>query len=155
MIGMNALQGEAQDLTLDEYRDMAEFFHQIRDFERRSETHAQALGMNPELHQLLLTIQGLPEGLRPTIASIAEQLCVSPQTVSALVDQAAGRMDLIRSSAGGDGTDDWVKLTRSGREALRRLVLVNRDELERSGPEIAGALQSIIKQRRRKGRNVA
>jgi DNA-binding MarR family transcriptional regulator len=152
---MNGLQAVSQDLTLDEYRELAEFRHQIRCFESRSEQNAQGMVIKSESYLLLLAIQGLPEGGRPTIAAVAERLCLSPQAIDALVDEAVTRMDIIRSSIEGDGRQDWVKLTRTGRETLRRMAIANRDELERSGPELVGALQSVLKQRRRRSRGAA
>jgi hypothetical protein len=74
-------------------------------------------------------------------------MCLPRDAVSNLVDEAASRSEVSRSSA--EGNEEWVKLTRTGRDLLRRMALANRDELERTGPELVRALQSVLKQRRR------
>jgi DNA-binding MarR family transcriptional regulator len=146
---MNGLQVAAQDLTLDEYRELAEFRHQIRRFQSVTEQNAQNLEIDPDSYLLLLAVQGLPEGVRPTVAGLAGRMCLKKDAVSSLIDAAVARNDLTRSSADGGTAEDWVKLTRVGRDLLRRMAAANRDELEHTGPELVRALQSVLKQRRR------
>jgi DNA-binding MarR family transcriptional regulator len=149
------LEVVSQDLTLDEYRELAEFRHQIRCFQSVTEQNAKGLGIDPESYLLLLAIQGLPEGVRPTVTGLSDRMCVQKDEVSRLIDNAVSRGDITRSSADAGGSEDWVKLTRNGRDLLRRMAIANRDELERSGPELVRALQSVLKQRRRRHRGVA
>src|SRR3978361_819717 len=101
---MNGLQAASQDLTLEEYRELAEFRHQMSERGMRSEQVAQEMGIRSDLYLLLLAVQGLPEGALPTIKTLAQRMCLPPATVNALVDEAAGRMFVIRSSNVGDGT---------------------------------------------------
>jgi DNA-binding MarR family transcriptional regulator len=152
---VSRLEVVSQDLTLDEYRELAEFRHQIRCFQSVTEQNAQSLGIDPDSYLLLLAVQGLPEGVRPTISELATRMCVPREVVSNLVDRAAADLNVTRSSTDNAGGDDWVKLTRNGRDMLRRMALANRDELERSGPELVRSLQSVLKQRRRRHRGVA
>ena len=42
----------------------------------------------------------------------------------------------------------WVRLTPAGRATLRKLALAHRAELERSGPELADALNSVLRHAR-------
>jgi DNA-binding MarR family transcriptional regulator len=144
---MSRLEVVSQDLSLEEYRELAEFRHQIRCFLSVTEDNAKQVGLDPETYLLLLAVQGLPEGARPTINELARRMCLPRDSVSGMVDQAASRSEVSRSSA--EGNEEWVKLTRTGRDLLRRMALANRDELERSGPELVRALQSVLKQRRR------
>jgi DNA-binding MarR family transcriptional regulator len=146
---MNGLPVAAQDLALDEYRELAEFRHQIRRFQSVTEQNAQNLQIEPDAYLLLLAVQGLPEGVRPTVAGLAGRLCLKKDVVSAMIDAAVARNDLTRSSADGVTAEDWVKLTRSGRDVLRRMAAANREELEHTGPELVRALQAVLKQRRR------
>ena len=44
------------------YKAMAEFRYQIRRFLRFSENAARQAGIEPQQHQLLLAVKGLPEG---------------------------------------------------------------------------------------------
>jgi len=124
---VNGFHSATRDLTLDEYRELAEFRHRIRRFQSATEQNARDLDINPDAHLLLIAVQGLPEGVRPTVA----------------------RNDLTRSSPDGGVGEDWVKLTRNGREQLHRMAAANRDELEHTGPDLARALQSVLKQRQR------
>jgi DNA-binding MarR family transcriptional regulator len=144
---MSRLEVVSQDLSLEEYRELAEFRHQIRCFLSVTEDNAKQVGLDPETYLLLLAVQGLPEGARPTINELARRMCLPRDSVSGMVDQSASRSEVSRSSA--EGNEEWVKLTRTGRDLLRRMALANRDELERSGPELVRALQSVLKQRRR------
>jgi DNA-binding MarR family transcriptional regulator len=77
----------AQSLKIDDYRALAEFRYQIRRFLSFSETAARAAGIEPQQHQLLLALKGLPPSHRPNIKSLAERLCVKHHTAVALVDQ--------------------------------------------------------------------
>ena len=49
-----------RDLSLAEYRALAEFRYQIRRFLHFSEEQVRSLGLEPQQHQLLLAIKGLP-----------------------------------------------------------------------------------------------
>jgi DNA-binding MarR family transcriptional regulator len=144
---MSRLEVVSQDLSLEEYRELAEFRHQIRCFLSVTESNAVQMGLQPETYLLLLAVQGLPEGARPTLGELAQRMCITRETVSSLVEQAVARAEVSRSSA--EGNEEWVKLTRTGRDLLRRMAILNRDELERTGPDLVRALQSVLKQRRR------
>jgi DNA-binding MarR family transcriptional regulator len=155
MFVVNRLNVVTQDLTLDEYRELAEFRYQIRCFQSVSEERARELGIDLDSWLLLLVVQGLPEGVQPTVGGLSDRMCVPKEEVNRLIDLAVARNDITRSSSDAGGTTDWVKLTRNGRELLRRMSLANRDELERTGPELVRALNAVLKQRRRKSRGVA
>lgn len=146
---MNGFYSATQDLTLDEYRELAEFRHRIRRFQSVTEQNAQDLDISPDACLLLLAVQGLPEGVRPTVAGLAERMCLSREVVSSLIDAAVARNDLTRSSPNSGGVEDWVKLTRNGRDQLHRMAAANRDELDHTGPDLVRALQSVLKQRQR------
>ena len=152
---MTRLNVVSQDLSLDEYRELAEFRHQVQCFQSATERHALELGINLDSYVLLLAVQGLPEGARPTVDALSERMCLTRQELSRCIDIAVEHGDITRSSPDSFGTEDWVKLTRKGREALRRMSLTNRDELERSGPELVRSLLAVVKQRRRRHRGVA
>ena len=144
------LESVSADLTLEEYRELAELRYQIRRFESAMEEDARRLGIEPASWLLLLTVQGLPEGVKPTISALADRMRMDGQVVSELVDAAVAQNHLVRSSADAEGAEHWVKLTRQGRDLLRRVALNNRSEREDRGAELAGALQSLLKQRRRR-----
>src|SRR5882757_8547999 len=74
-------------LTLAEYRKIAEFRYQLRRFLRFSEEHARLRGMEPQQHQSLLAVKGLPEGMEPTIANLAERMQLAHHSMVELVDR--------------------------------------------------------------------
>ena len=137
------------DLSPDQYRDLAEFRRQIRQFLHFSEATAKEHHVEPQQHQLLLAVQGLPEGVRPTIREIAARLFIQHHSAVELVN----RLEITGAIARITGTEDkrevWVRLTPAGRAILRRLALAHRTELERSGPELARALNSVLRHSRK------
>jgi DNA-binding MarR family transcriptional regulator len=138
-----------RDLSPDGYRDLAEFRRQIRSFLHFSELKAKEHGIEPQHHQFLLTVQGLPEGARPTIGEIASRLFIQHHSAVELVNRMehAGLID--RHSGTEDRREVWVRLTPKGRGALRRLALAHRTELESSGPQLAHALNIVLRHSRR------
>jgi len=62
------------------------------------------------------------------------------------------RLEITGAIARTTGTEDkrevWVRLTPAGRAILRRLALAHRTEMERSGPELARALNSVLRHSR-------
>ena len=79
-----------------DYRALAAFRYELRRFLAFSEEAARAAGIEPQQHQLLLALQGLPQRARPTIGAVAERLCVQHHTAVALVDKLEGRGFVVR-----------------------------------------------------------
>lgn len=134
----------APDLSREQYRDLAEFRRQIRRFLHFSEATAKEYGIEAQQHQLLLAVHGLPEGAKPTIREIADRLFIQHHSAVELIN----RLEKARAVARHSGTEDrrevWVRLTPAGRAILHKLALAHRAELERSGPELARTLESIL-----------
>jgi len=137
------------DLTSDQYRDLAEFRRQIRRFLHFSELTAKEHGIEAQQHQLLLAVQGLPEDASPTIREIASRLFIQPHSAVELVDRLEKTGAIVRHPGTEDKREVRVRLTPAGRAILRRLALAHRTELERSGPELARALNSVLRHSRR------
>jgi hypothetical protein len=53
---------------------LAAFRFELRKFIAFSEQAARDAGIEPQQHQLLLAVRGMPEGVRPTIRA-ASELC--------------------------------------------------------------------------------
>jgi DNA-binding MarR family transcriptional regulator len=136
------------DLTLAQYRDLAEFRRQIRKFLHFSEVTAKEHGIEPQQHQLLLAVQGLPESARPTIREIASRLFIQHHSAVELIDRLENAGAVARRPGPDDKREVWVRLTPAGRARLRKLALAHRTELERSGPELARALNSVLRHSR-------
>ena len=137
------------DLTLEQYRDLAEFRRQIRQFLYFSEAAAKTLGIEPQQHQLLLAVQGLPEGVKPTIRELASRLFIQHHSAVELVNRLEITGAIARIPGPEDKREVWIRLTAVGRGILRRLALTHREELDRSGPEVARALQSVLRHNRK------
>src|SRR5580692_11420151 len=137
------------DLSPDQYRDVAEFRRQIRKFIHFSEATAKEHGIEPQQHQLLLAVHGLPESVKPTIREIASRLFIQHHSAVELVN----RLEITGAVARVPGVEDkrevWIRLTPAGRGILRRLALAHRTDLESSGPELARALQSVLRHNRK------
>ena len=136
-----------QDLSPDEYRDLAEFRKEIRQFLHFSELTAKEHGLEAQQHQLLLAVHGLPAGVRPTIREIASRLFIEHHSAVELVNRLENKGAIARHSGTEDKREVWVRLTASGRAILRKLALAHRNELERSGPKLARALHSTLRHR--------
>ena len=136
------------DLCLEQYRDLAEFRRQIRKFLHFSEATAKEHGIEPQQHQLLLTVQGLPEGARPKIREIASRLFIQHHSAVELVNRLESAGAIARRPGREDKREVWLRLTPTGRSILRKLAMEHRIELERSGPELARALYSVLRHRR-------
>jgi DNA-binding MarR family transcriptional regulator len=132
------------DLTIEEFRSLAEFRRHIRQFLHFSETEARGSGVEPQQHQLLLAIKGLTEG-DPTIGEIAETLQLQHHSAVELVNRAAERGLVRRVPVETDRRQVRLKLTRSGEAILRRLTVEHRRELESTGPALIKALNRILR----------
>lgn len=137
------------DLSPDQYRDLAEFRRQIRQFLYFSEVTAKEHGIEAQQHQLLLAVHGLPEGTKPTIREIASRLFIQHHSAVELVNRLEAAGAIARHPATEDRREVWVRLTPAGRATLHKLALAHRNELERSGPEFAKALNSVLRHARR------
>lgn len=130
--------------NLPDFKAMAELRYQIRCFLRFSENAARQAGIEPQQHQLLLAVRGLPENLKPTIGVLAERMQLQHHSTVELVDRLADRGFLIRLRATDDRRQVLVKLTRDGEEFLNKLSLHHLQELQSSGPTFVKILQKLM-----------
>lgn len=137
------------DLSLDQYRDLAEFRRQIRRFLYFSEATAKEHNIEAQQHQLLLAVQGLPEGAKPTIRELASRLFIQHHSAVELVNRLENTGAVARHPGPEDKREVWVRLTPAGRAILRKLALAHRHDLERSGPELAQALNAVLRHNRK------
>lgn len=141
---MSALaRPRAGDLASD-IRALAAFRYEIRKFLAFSEAAARREGLEPQQHQLLLAVSGLPPALRPTIGVIAERLCVQPHTAVALVDKLEEGSLLSRVRDDDDRRRVLLRLTPAGHRVLRRLSALHREQLRSIGPRLVLALRTIL-----------
>ncbi|HEX2260772.1 MAG TPA: helix-turn-helix domain-containing protein, partial [Candidatus Binatia bacterium] len=96
------------------FKSMAELRYQIRRFLRFSENAARQAGIEPQQHQLLLAVRGLPEGIRPTVGVLAERMQLQHHSTVELIDRLVDRGFLCRLRATDDRRQVLVKLTHDG-----------------------------------------
>src|SRR5689334_24912655 len=75
------------DLSTPGFQQLAEFRYRIRQFLHFSEEAARVSGIEPQQHQLLLAIKGLPEGTRPTVTALSSRLCLRHHSTVELIDR--------------------------------------------------------------------
>ena len=126
------------------FKAMAEFRYQIRRFLRFSENAARQEGIEPQQHQLLLAVRGLPDGVKPTIRALAERMQLQHHSTVELIDRLVERGFLCRLRATDDRRNVLVKLTREGEKFLQKLALHHLQELQSVGPTFVKVLQSLI-----------
>jgi DNA-binding MarR family transcriptional regulator len=127
-----------------DYRALAELRYQIRCFLSFSEKAARAAGIEPQQHQPLLALKGLPEGRRPTIKALAERLCVQHSTAVALVDHLETRGLVVREPSPVDRREVFVIVTTAGERLLRRLSVLHSEQLRTVGPTLVKALTPLL-----------
>lgn len=133
------------DVTLNDYQALAEFRSQLRHFLQFSELQAREHGIEPQQHQALLALKGLPAGARPTIGELASRLALRHHTTVELVNRLESAGFVKRQPDPDDGRQILLHLTPQGTAKLRSLSLAHRDELRVKGPELARALRAILR----------
>ncbi len=130
-----------------EYQARAEFRYQIRRFLRLSEREARAAGLEPQQHQMLVALKGLPAGSQPTIGELAGRMLIQHHSAVELVDRLAQRGMLRRARSGPDRRLVYLSLTAKGERVLARVSLRLRDELHSAGRGLVRALAPLLKSR--------
>jgi DNA-binding MarR family transcriptional regulator len=131
--------GEADSLI----RTLAEFRFQIRRFLHFSESAALEAGLQPQQHQLLLQVAGVPEGTAVTIAYAADRLGLKHNSTVELVDRSEREGLLTREADPEDKRRAILRVTRKGNQILRRLLGEHARELNELGPRLVQALTNI------------
>jgi DNA-binding MarR family transcriptional regulator len=127
-----------------DFKAMAELRYQIRRYLRFSENAARQAGIEPQQHQLLLAIRGLPDNLKPTIGVLAERMQLQHHSTVELIDRLVDRNLLCRLRATDDRRQVLIKLTREGEEFLKTLSLYHLEELQSVGPKFVKILQDLV-----------
>ncbi len=101
----------------------------LRRFERWSADQAEAAGLTPMQHQLLLAIRGHPDRRGPTIGDVAEYLLLRHHSAGGLIERAdaAGLVRRIRDDS--DHRVIRLQLTDTGARRLESLTAAHLNEL--------------------------
>jgi DNA-binding MarR family transcriptional regulator len=141
---VGALETPQPDISLAGYRKLAEFRYRIRRFLHFSEEAARLAGIEPQQHQLLLAIKGLPDSTRPTVTAISSRLCLRHHSTVELINRLVGRGAVKRRHSEEDRREVLVELTPHGEQLLRMLSVLHWEELQNSGPALSEALQAVV-----------
>jgi DNA-binding MarR family transcriptional regulator len=132
------------NISTSDYQALAEFRYQIRRFIRYSEQVARSTGIEPQQHQVLLAIKGLPEGEKATIGKLAERLQIQHHSTVELVDRLSERGFVERQRDEADQRRVIVHLTPQGEAMLRLLLTHTLAELRSTGPSLVKTLEKLL-----------
>jgi DNA-binding MarR family transcriptional regulator len=143
---LGAHKKHLRTLSRTEYKALAEFRYQIRKYLRYMEEKARAAGYNPQQYQLLLAIEGLPEGQTPTIKTLAERMQLNHNTTVELVDRCEERGFLQRVRVGVDRRVVTLVPTIAGKRMMQDQASASKAELREIGPVLFASLQHLMEQ---------
>jgi DNA-binding MarR family transcriptional regulator len=132
------------DMLSADYQALAEFRYQIRRFIRFSEQVARTAGIEPQQHQLLLAVKGLPPDKKATIGELAERLQLQHHSTVELVDRLSEGGFVERQRDEEDQRRVLVCLTPRGEELLQGISSFTLAELRVAGPLLVQALAKLI-----------
>jgi DNA-binding MarR family transcriptional regulator len=137
-------------LITEDYRALSEFRYQIRKFLAASDAIARSGALQPQQYMMLLTLRGLPDGIEPTIAALAERLQIRHNSAVELVNRLAERGLVHRDRASSDSRKVFLQLTAKGASLIEKMVEKRFLELQASQPELIKALNRVLKRAQNK-----
>lgn len=114
-----------------DFQQLLELRTGLRRFLRWSEQEAEAAGLSPAQHQLLLAVRGHGDDRGPTVGEIAEHLLLRHHSAVELVNRAEGAGLVKRKPDPEDGRVVRVKITAKASRVLDKLAALHLDELNR------------------------
>jgi DNA-binding MarR family transcriptional regulator len=130
-------------LTQSEFERLLQLRSGLRRILRHTERQAEAAGMTPAQHELLLAIKGHPHPDGPTVGDVADYLVLRHHSAVGLIDRAAAAGLVERKPDRGSSAIVRLALTRTGVERLQALVDAHREELSRLVPTMR-ALRKVL-----------
>jgi DNA-binding MarR family transcriptional regulator len=137
------------DVTLSDYRALAEFRYELGRYFTLSDQAARSAGLHPGQYRFLLLLKGLPDGMEPTISNMAERLGLRHHSTVELVDRMEKRGLIYRERSERHRSFVFVRITQKGEGILKRLVASRKLELKKAGPILVKALNTLTKKRSR------
>ena len=136
-------------MSLAEFRALAEFRHQIRQFLNGSEQAARAAGLEPQQYLFLLALRGLPAGHTATIRELAERMQLRHHSTVEMVNRLERQQLLRRERSRADRRQVILHLTPRAEKILSRLARQRIEELRTTAPTLVRALTTAIRSTRR------
>jgi DNA-binding MarR family transcriptional regulator len=127
-----------------DYHALADFRFEIRRFLHSSERIVRAAGLEPQQHQALLAIKGLPPHRVATVGVLAERLLVQHHSAVELVNRLETKSLLRRARGADDRRSVLLTLTRRGEALLKQLALTHRAELHTARSKLLQALTRVV-----------
>ncbi len=131
-------------LTDADYEDLLALRTGLRRFLRWSEQQAEASGLTPAQHQLLLAIRGHSDPDGPTVGEVADYLLLRHHSAVGLVDRAdaAGLVRRVRDPQ--DHRVVRLQLTPTGTKRLEALSELHIEELQRLALRLPSAWRGLM-----------
>ena len=131
-------------LTDADYEDLLTLRSGLRRFLRWSDQQAEAAGLTPAQHQLLVAIRGHSDERGPTMGEVADYLLLRHHSAVGLVDRAdtSGLVERVR-----DPDDHRVvrlRLTAQGNKRLEALSAPHLEELQRLALRLPSAWRGLM-----------
>src|SRR5580658_3031175 len=127
-----------------DYEALADFRYEIRRFLNFSERLVRDAGIEPQQHQALLAIKGLPAHRVATIGVLAERLLIQHHSAVELVNRLEAKGLLRRTRSVADRREVVLTLSRRGEALLKRLTRPHHAELQSARPKLLDALAAAI-----------
>lgn len=127
-----------------DYKALAVLRYEIRRFLNFSEQAARAAGLEPQQHQALLAVKGLPKSKSATVGVLAERLQIQPHSAVELIDRLEARGLVRRARSTADRREVLLRPTVQGERLLRELSRSHRAELRSAGPTLLRALKAAV-----------
>jgi DNA-binding MarR family transcriptional regulator len=126
------------------FKALADFRYEIRRFLKFSEEAARAIRIEPQQHQALLAIKGLPDEASATVGVLAERLQIHHHSAVELLNRLQLKGLVRRSYDPQDHRVVLLHLTQGGENLLRNLSAAHYKELCTAGPRLLIALKRAI-----------
>src|SRR6266581_2336740 len=132
-----------------EFRALAQFRYQIRQFLNGSEQAARAVDLEPQQYLFLLALRGLPAGRTATIRELAERMQLRHHSAVEMVNRLERQQLLRRERSRTDRRQVILHLTPRAEKILSRLARQRIEELRTAAPSLVRALTTAIRATRK------
>lgn len=131
-----------QGLSDSDYRLLATFRSELRQFLKFSEEAAAEAGITGTQHQALLAIRASASETM-LVGELSEALLLRPHSTSELIDRLSRLRLVERNRSPHDRREVRILLTSAGEALLKSLAAAHRDELRRMRPLLTHLLEDL------------
>jgi uncharacterized protein YeaO (DUF488 family)/DNA-binding MarR family transcriptional regulator len=131
-------------LSHEDYARLLTLRNGLRRFLRWSEQQAEAAGLTPNQHQLLLAIRGHDDPGGPTVGEVADYLLLRHHSTVELIDRADTAGLVTRQRDPDDHRVVRLSLTSDGANRLETLSALHLEELDRLSLQLPAAWKGLF-----------